>query len=453
MRPGWYQAEVHPARVACAALAAIALGCGARSTLEPAGSAGAGGASSSSPTSSSSSSGEGSGGGPALACKGLSWAGDRLFVPVDVAAFGTPDTPILVPTSEADVAVVFGGLVDGKLARVSWFFVRAPFDAWPPELLSTPDHVAEQAGGGLAAAAQPPNGHVAYLTFDGTLRKLVWIDPSGSAPLDQQSSVAGPIRFLAADPTAFLAGSGSDAQLSLIGITPDHDVILNGAGCAGSHTLAGAVPLGEAGRFLVVGTVGETDACGAPSNPAKVVQAQIVDVPAETVTPAGALPFAAKQAFTQLAVAPRAGGGAWVLSAHGQHGGIDAFDATGAWIGRAKLFVTPFAGSPVPEDAPVGLALGASASITAWARTVSANVVPGGEVTIQVGPVGTCDPTAGECVIPPPTGIQGFNLETEPMPVSGPAMLVSPDGRSILVAFADENGGTGITLVRADCID
>jgi hypothetical protein len=434
--------------------------CGARTTLQGEASAGSGDSGSGGAGATTSSSTGAGGGSPVFTCSHLQWTGAPLEVPLG-AQWPRATTPKIIafPGQSTHLISFANAQTDGTIEGASLFSVFDPFGAWPP----LPDVVHSfGAGKGGFVVSPDPTHTVDFATFVNATFTVEKVAADATVqPIVSFPSVAGPLRFIAASESAYLIGTGSTSQLDLHGIVnPKQMSILQGLGCATTGTLADGVALAS-GKFLVASTTADSSLCGAsnPPSPPTEVQVQLVDVEHEKVTlidmPSQLAPI------ETLAVAPRAGGGAWMAFSSelsslgsGREQLLYAYDDQGNPLGLGPVFLLE-GNKPIPPSVPIAYGVASGGGLVAEVRVVTPDALPGGQFQLMVSADVACGgPPPQLCPLPPSAYLSLASLPGDHVAGSAASIAVSPDGQSVLVAFVEGNGTTKeptMTLARADC--
>lgn len=431
-------------RLACCALAPLAVACGARTSLLDAGSGGEGGGSSTSVTSASATTASGTGGdagggggGGDLACDRLAWAGPPVEVAAS-AAIAAARAPRLVLLDQDHIALAF--VTSGAGEAAMRHATLSPWGAWPPPVTTSEEGVvlldpaAEVAVAphdadrfAFAVAVDLSNLVVgtaqagSWITIDGAVVRTVpdvrWIATQAEA--DERVVGYGPDEALFVDVLDRRVG-GSATELGAIGCT--------------AAPLASDATRTDDGVLVASANGTAFDDCmdpGAPEPP-RIVQTVMVR-PGGAIEPADWLDAGGR--VDEVRVAARSGG-AWLAWQ------TDADD-------YAQIVPVASAGGIVDAGLSFGLTPGHHLGIVGRGDglgLVTAGTDPsrGGEVRVQL-----LDASFGHVAAttePPPGAVR---------PRGAPAVLASADGRSVLIALETEPtaGGTSapIVLLRADC--
>lgn len=420
---------------------ALAAGCGARTSLVDADVGGDGGGAATNVASGAGGDGAGrgeggaeGGGPPSTACDRLVWAGDAALVGGDVAVAARH--PQLVSLGDDRVALAYVEVEPDGDAAMHHRAVEA-WGVWPP-VVSAP---AER---GVEIRLVEPAIAVAPVDAD-ALAFAVSSDPSNIAlgrarPGDPARVITMIVRTTPAvrwlseplAPDLHLVGHGPASALlvDLVPLDGRGPIPLGALGCTSAPLASDATRV--AGGVLVASANGTPfDDCIDPDAPLEPRIVQTVLVHADgAVEPAGSIE--AGGIVEQVLLAPR-DGGAWL----GWR--IDADD---------YAHVVPVDETGAPE--PAGLSWGVPPAHAIAVRGRGPDLVlvesgPGGEagVAVRVHLLdGAFAHLAATAAAPP--GVSAVQGES--------AVLVSPDGRSFLVAVAiADAAGAPLALVRADC--
>ena len=450
------------AALALLGLAATA-GCGARSTLET-----------STGTSSASSSSSGTSGGPCTTSM-------RLTAPVGVSTpGGRQRSPALVETGAdgAPVTLVFTstppGMPGGPVRVLHASF--DPWGAWPDADLA-PVHVDADGGSSLAAASEG-DGSFALLHGGPSLA----LEPHGvtldlglapdhdgpHAPLviDADAAVAtflapGPAHLLGFERRRPLMPFGKAHQLEIgVGHAVAGETLFVGPvalGCATNPVGVAALPA-ENGGWLVALTngtpLGDTGCfTDFAIGPATQVQVAFVD-PLLGVDPRstwGSLPDAGSVAsgMSTIALTARPGGGAWLTwfaesTSPGTEGAlrVASIGHDGAWL--SDVSVTDHVDTATggwPNDAGFTTAALGDRLAMAWLYTPATTLDVADQLVVEI--VDTAGAVAGWTLIP-----------AEGALTTPPALMVSPAGDAILVAWSSARAGQDerVQMMRVDCL-
>ncbi len=373
----------------------------------------------------------GAGGSATKGCHQLVWAGD-LPVTVDLPFGNTVESPRLVMTGDGDAGLTFDAITNSVGHTVGSFPIHQPFQAWPPVLgmpdlnLPTPWPFAVTSGDPAFFAFSAADGGgnlVLGQALPGQNGSTVVAFPTG----------AQGIHFLSRNVGRYLTSQGAETSIDLVGLpalSPDATPTEIGiVGCA-DRAVATAIPLG--GDFLVASAVDSPfDDCADPDLPGPPLYLQTHRVGVDTGATAGSYVMF-DDPIVEVSLAPRPGG---------------------AWLGVRTANDADFQIRTVDEGTlAISEPIVHFASVSTDARNTL--VAAGASFAVAV-------------IVPTPTGshlaiavyqdgelwaIDAGGLGV--IPTGAPTLVASDDGRSFLAGFMDEaTGSTGVTLVRADCLD